>query len=216
MNFKQDIIRKNYIFFIGFFLFIFIGLTATAYYGRDELHLLINKHYSSFFDVFLNYFSKIGTLVFISIALFFILKTETYKTLFMLLSSYGLSFVIGSFVKRNFFKHVHRPTYYFEQKGIDIHLIDGVSSQIPYTFPSGHTADAFILMLFICMITRSKWVQFIAVITAITMAFSRIYLSKHFVIDTLGGAFLGIFILTMMYYLFQNRSSAFLNKKILL
>ena len=214
MEYNQDIIHKNYIFFIGLFLYIFIGLATIEFYGRDELHLVLNKHFSPFFDIFFKYFSKIGPLIFIVIALFFIIKKETFKSLLILFSAYGLNFIIGTFVKRNFFKHVHRPTYYFEQKGIDLHLIDGVSSQIPYTFPSGHTAETFLLMLFICMITKSKLIQIIAVILAITMAFSRIYLSKHFLIDTIGGALLGTFVLTLMHYFFQNKNSAFLNKKI--
>ena len=215
MEYNQDIISKNYIFFIGFFLYVFVGLAAIQFYGRDELHLVLNKSFSPFFDVFFKYFSKIGPLIFIAVTLFFIIKKETFKSLLILFSAYGLNFIIGTFVKRNFFKHIHRPTYYFEQKGIDLHLIDGVSSQIPYTFPSGHTAETFLMMLFICMISKSKLIQIIAVILAITMAFSRVYLSKHFLIDTIGGALLGTFVLTLMYYIFQNRNSAFLNKKIL-
>ena len=215
MEYNQDIIRKNYIFFIGLFLYIFVGLATIEFYGRDELHLVFNRRFSLFFDIFFKYFSKIGPLIFIVITLFFIIKNETYKSLLILFSAYGLNFLIGTFVKRNFFKHIHRPTYYFEQKGIDLHLIDGVSSQIPYTFPSGHTAETFLLMLFICMISKSKLVQIIAVILAITMAFSRVYLSKHFLIDTIGGAMLGTFVLTLMYYVFQNRNSVFLNKSIL-
>jgi len=215
LDYKQDVIRKNYIFFIGFSLYVFICLAATEFYGRDELHLLFNKYFSPFFDVFFKYFSKIGPLIFISVALIFIVKKETYKTLFILLSAYGLNFIIGTFVKRYFFIHVHRPTYYFSQKGIDLHLVEGVFSQIPYTFPSGHTADAFLLMLFISIVSKSKWIQVITITLAIIMAFSRVYLSKHFVIDTIGGAFLGVFSLMLMFYIFQNRNSITLNKKIL-
>lgn len=215
MSFNQDIIRNNHIFFLGFFIFVFTGLATTQFYGRDELHLFINGFFSSYTDIFFKYFSKIATITFVAAILFFIIKKETYKTLFVLLSGYGLSFIIGTFVKRYFFVHVHRPTYYFSQKGIDLHLIEGVTSQIPYTFPSGHTADAFLLMLFVCIVTKSNWIQIMALILAVTMAMSRVYLSKHFVIDTVGGAFLGVFCLTITYYAFQNKNSAFLNQKII-
>ncbi len=144
-----------------------------------------------------------------------ILKKETYKALFILLSAYGFNLIIGTFVKRYFFIHVHRPTFYFDQKGIDLHLVEGVFSQIPYTFPSGHSADAFLLMLFICIMSKTKWVQVITAFLAILMALSRVYLSKHFIIDTIGGAFLGIFSLMLLFYIFQNKNSVLLNKKIL-
>lgn len=215
MDFNQDIIRKNAVFFIGFFLFTFVGLAFTQYFGRDQLHLIVNNYFNSFFDVFFKYFSKLGPIIFILSILFYIIKKEKYKTLFVLLSAYLLNFIVVTFVKKLFFIHVHRPTYYFSQKGIDLHLIDGVSSQIPFTFPSGHASESFLFMLFICMISKSKWVQFLAIGVSITMAFSRVYLSKHFLIDTIGGAILGVFIMTFMYYFYQNKSSSLLDKKII-
>lgn len=215
MNFNQDIIRKNAIFFIGFFIFSFVGLAFTQYFGRDELHLSINSHYTSFLDLFFKYFSKLGPIIFIICILVYVIRKEKYKVLFLLLSSYLLNFIIVTFVKRTFFIHIHRPTYYFSQKGIDLHLIDGVRSQIPFTFPSGHASESFLFMLFICIISKSKWVQFIAVCISILMAFSRVYLSKHFLIDTIGGAFLGVFIMIFMYYFYQNKSSTLLDKKII-
>jgi len=214
LDFNQDIIRKNAVFFIGFFLFAFIGFAFTQYFGRDQLHLLVNSYYTPFFDLFFKYFSKLGPIIFILSILIYVIRKEKYKVLFLLLSSYLLNFIIVTFVKRTFFIHVHRPTYYFSEKGIDLHLIDGVRSQIPFTFPSGHTSESFLFMLFICIISKSKWLQFFTICTAIVMAFSRVYLSKHFLIDTIGGAFLGVFIMTFMYYFYQNKSSSLLEKKI--
>ena len=214
MNFNQDIIKKNAIFFSGFFLFAFVGLAFTQYYGRDQLHLLINSYYSPFFDVFFKYLSKLGPILFIISILYYVIKKEKYKVLFLLLSSYLLNFIVITIVKRMFFIHVHRPTFYFSQKGIDLHLVDGVRSQIPFTFPSGHASESFLFMLFICIMTKSKWIQSIAICISILMAFSRVYLSKHFLIDTIGGAFLGVFIMIFMYYFYQNISTSLLDKKI--
>ncbi|MGJ8745820.1 phosphatase PAP2 family protein [Polaribacter sp.] len=214
MNFNQDVLRKNAIFYIGFFLFAFISLAVTQYFGRDALHLFINAHHNSFFDVFFKYFSKFAPIVFIIAILGYVIQKENYKVLFFMLTSYAINFIIATVVKRLFFIHVHRPTYYFSQKGIDLHLIEGVRSQIPFTFPSGHTAESFMFMLFICMITTSKKIQFFTVFIAIIMAYSRVYLSKHFLIDTVGGAFLGVFIITLLYYVYQPKNTTLLNKKI--
>ncbi len=202
-------------FFIGLFLYCFIGLAFIQYYGRDELHLLINQNHTSFLDVFFKYFSKYGPLVFIVTILYIVIKKEKYKALFILLTSYLLNFIILTFVKKTFYIHVHRPTYYFEQKGIDLHLIEGVTSQIPFTFPSGHTAEAFLLMLFVCLLSKQKWIKYVAVVIAIMMAYSRVYLSKHFLIDTIAGALLGVFIMSMMYTLFQDKTSELLGRKII-
>lgn len=215
MNHHQDIFKKNYVFFLGLFLYCFISLGLMQFYGRDSLHLLINRNYTDFLDVFFKYFSKFGPVVFILSILFVVIKKEKYRTLFILLSSYLLNFIIVTIVKKTFFIHVHRPTYYFEQKGVDLHLIEGVTSQIPFTFPSGHTSEAFLLMLFVCLLFHQKWMKYISVFIAVLMAFSRVYLSKHFLVDTVGGAILGVFILMSMYYLFQNKKAKVLSRKII-
>jgi membrane-associated phospholipid phosphatase len=216
MDFKQDVFRKNYFFFSGFFLFVFSSLAVTQYFGRDELHLLINGYHHPFFDAFFKYFSKFGPIFFILTVLLYVIKNKNYKAFFLLISSYVFNFLIATIVKKLFFIHVHRPTYYFSHKEIDLHLIDGVMSQIPFTFPSGHAAESFMLMLFICMMFKQKSIQFFAVFIAILMAFSRVYLSKHFLIDTVGGSFLGVFVIVFMYYFYQNKNSELLRKKILL
>lgn len=215
MDYNQDILKNNYVFFAGLFLYCFISLAFIQYFGKDTLHLLINKNNNAFFDVFFKNFSKFGPVIFVVSMMYIIIKREKYSALIIFLFSYLLNFIILIFVKKTFFIHVHRPTFYFEQKGIDLHLIDGVTSQIPYTFPSGHASEIFLIMLFACLLIDKKWMKYTAIFIAITMAFSRVYLSKHFLIDTIGGAILGVFILVSMYYLFQNKSSKFLERKII-
>lgn len=215
MNYKQDILKNNAFFFIGLLLYCFVGLAFIQYYGKDDLHLLINTIWTPFFDIFFKYFSKFGPIVFILSILFYVIAKEKFKTLFILLSAYLINFIIVTFVKKTFYIHVHRPTFYFEQKGIDLHLIDGVTSQIPYTFPSGHTAEAFLLMLFISLLIKKKWIPFFTISTAILMAFSRVYLSKHFLIDTIGGSILGTSVLIAVYYFFQSKNSKLLDRKII-
>lgn len=215
MNYTQDIFKDNKLYFIGLFLFVFISLGCIQYFGRDELHVLLNGYNTPFLDVFFKYFSKYGPVVFILCILYYVVKRENYKVLFILLSSYLLNFIVVTFVKKVFFIHVHRPTYYFSEKGIDLHLIDGVSSQIPFTFPSGHTSEAFLLLLFVCILSTSKWIHFISICIAVIMAYSRVYLSKHFLIDTVGGSLLGVFIVTLLFYVFQHKNSTLLDRKIL-
>jgi len=215
LNYTQDIFKDNKLYFIGLFLFVFISLGCIQYFGRDELHVLLNGYNTPFLDVFFKYFSKYGPVIFILSILYYVVKQKNYKVLFILLSSYVLNFIVATFVKKVFFIHVHRPTYYFSQKGIDLHLIDGVSSQIPFTFPSGHTSEAFLLLLFVCILSTSKWIHFISICIAVIMAYSRVYLSKHFLIDTVGGALLGVFIVTLLFYVFQHKNSTLLDRKIL-
>lgn len=64
------------------------------------------------------------------------------------------------------------------------------------SFPSGHTTAAFCMYGLMALMTRSRaprlglaWVGL-----AILVAFSRIFLVQHFLIDVLGGAVLGLFL----------------------
>lgn len=214
LNFKQDILKQNGTYYIVFFVFCFTSLGLTQYYGRDELHLLGNTYHNAFFDIFFKYFSKYSSIVLIISTLIFIYKKERYKTLFFFISAFLVNFLIGFAVKKAFFIHGHRPTFYFSERGVDLHLIEGVRSQIPFTFPSGHTSEFFLFALFFCLYSKSKLVHFACSILAITMAISRVYLSKHFLIDTVGGALLGVFTLTLVFYIYKDKNSTRFLKKI--
>lgn len=97
-----------------------------------------------------------------------------------------------------------RPITYFEKQGIRdaVVLVPGVPLNGGQTsFPSGHTMAAFGLfgMLTLATTRRTSMLGFAFAWTAILVAVSRIFLVQHFLVDVLGGAFLGISIASLFW-----------------
>lgn len=216
MDQQQDLIKRLWPFFLLFFVINFTGLLAIAYFGKDDLHLYFNTRFHNLiFDEFFKYYTDVATTyVLIATLLFIIWKKSWRHFLFLgvtaLFSSFG-----SSAIKRLVFEHGHRPTHYFELKNITLRLVNGVESQIPYTFPSGHTVLAVILCFYLCMQTQNRILQFTLASLMGLVAIGRVYLSKHFVIDTIGGSFLGLFFAILGYYLIWNCSNSSLDRKII-
>jgi len=203
MRKKEDLILKLPLYFAIYGLFIFLGITLLAYFGKDNLHIYFNKFHTQNFDLFFKYYTNISINFVLIFLIMYIFLKRTWYEMTLLLVSYGLSSLINTIIKRGFFKDVHRPTYYFEMKNVKLHLVEGVQNQIPYTFPSGHCINAFIFFAVLCVVFKNKWLQIPLAILAILVAISRVYLSKHFVLDAIGGSFLGMFIFILVYYFLQ-------------
>lgn len=216
MEEKKDLLKWQWPFFLIFFVINFTGIMAIAFYGKDDLHLHFNQSYhNSILDSFFKYYTDVATTYVLIITLFYILWKGTRKHFIFLGATALISSIVCSFLKRTFFVHGHRPTYYFELKNIKLRLIEGVESQIPYTFPSGHTVLAVILCFYLCMQTKNRFLQVFICMLMGLVAVGRVYLSKHFVIDTIGGSMLGLFFAILGYYLIWNCSNEKLNCKII-
>lgn len=101
--------------------------------------------------------------------------------------SVALAMLAGWIVGNLFLKNaVARVRPYDVQEGV-ILLIDKLSS---YSFPSGHTLVSFEAATALSLHYR-KW-GIAALVLAVLVAFSRLYLFVHYPTDVLGGAVLGI------------------------
>jgi membrane-associated phospholipid phosphatase len=70
-----------------------------------------------------------------------------------------------------------------------------------YGFPSGHVTVTTGFWSYVMMIMRRKWLTAIGFITIFFVAFSRVYLGVHFLLDVIGGFLIGAAATLLFYYL---------------
>lgn len=73
-----------------------------------------------------------------------------------------------------------------------------------YGFPSGHVSVAAAFLLSVGVFYRARPVALLALLWTPLMAFSRMYLGRHFLADVLGGAALGVFAVGASVLLFRR------------
>lgn len=172
-----------------FFLFIILALTVIWSFGSkldDLVFLFLNKHAprSRFVDDLMVVFTQIGNglTAFLLAGLYFLLKQRIFAFQF-LLGTVTL-WLIVELTKLL----VGRKRPYFV---MDTMRIVG-SKAIGFSFPSGHTSQAFFMATIFSQSFNMPWylilvMYVLAVITGIT----RIYLGAHYPRDVIAGAFLG-------------------------
>jgi len=186
--------------FVALFLFLtFILLSET----KAGIHLWLNNFHTVFFDWFFKYITHLGDGLFIIIPVVVMLFFSLRNSLFVL-TAYLSTGLVTQMIKRLLFDDAERPIRYFQDIA-QLHLVDGVHVLSGHSFPSGHATSAFAMFLCLAMLTRNRWIQFSCFIAACLVAFSRVYLSQHFLIDVYTGALIGIAGTLMIYPLFFGR-----------
>jgi len=191
-----EIYLKNKAFFIPYLIFILIGLPIIILYPKGEIHLFINSYHAPVADHFFNYATHLGnglTPILVSlIFLFFAVR----KAIFVA-GAPTLAGLLVQILKLFVFPDVQRPTAYFGPAN-HLHLVEGVKLYSTHSFPSGHTATIFALCLALCLLSRNSTIKLILFTIAILVAFSRVYLSQHFLNDMYAGSIVGVISVPIM------------------
>ena len=84
-----------------------------------------------------------------------------------------------------------------------------IEPQPDYSFPSGHTASSFAAVVPILADRNTRRLGIVALVVAILMALSRIYVCVHYPSDVLAGVIVGIFcgVLACMCYKMKGYSA---------
>ncbi|THH41294.1 phosphatase PAP2 family protein [Neolewinella litorea] len=201
----RTFIRANRFFLLGVLLLILANLYLVLTRQQGEALIAINQLRTPELDLFFINGTRLGEpiayVVVILVALTFRLRTAIFA------AATGAAVGIFTGLLKLYFAQARPMRYFFdnfESTWNDLNLFDETMRNWGDTsFPSGHSASAFALYSFICFnVRRPKiLISILCFLLAIEVAFSRMYLLYHFLRDVTAGAFIGLLIAVLMFFL---------------
>ena len=217
---KQALIRTVYVYVITYLVLLMAILGLMYAYPKPELHMLLNSYHSSLQDTFFKYYSMLAEWPLYALALLPLLWKKVKMTIF-----FAMCELTGGSILQ-ILKHIistDRPVSVFEHYAyMDLPLVQGVTMHHGNSFPSGH-ASTFFMFCTCCVIIQAysyiqrdrpyslgKKILFNTMLIALLVvaavgAYSRVYLSQHFLADVCVGSVIGFITPFMMYLLLWNR-----------
>ncbi len=214
ISLKQIVINNKY-FFVPYIAFLIAGLFAIIFLDKGEFFLFVNSNAGGFWDYFFFYSTYLGDgYTYLIVVIIALLIRVRYFAIGVL--SYASSGIAAQILKRSF--DVARPWKFFGKPDW-LYLPLGIEPHSHHSFPSGHSASALSLFLFLSLFINNKTLKAIFFLCALITAISRIYIVQHFFIDVYIGSILGVVFTVLVYYTFINsenlKKSRFLNRSFL-
>lgn len=208
----RNTIRSNRHYLIAYLIFLLALTPLVISYSKYDLHLLLNAYHSPFADGF---FQKI-TLLGDGLAPFAVgavlLFVSFRKTLIVLVGGNAAG-IIAQFLKRIVFPDIKRPSVFFgDVEGF--HFVEGFDLHGSFSFPSGHAATVFALTFCVAAFVRNPTAKTVLLILAALVAYSRVYLSQHFMVDIYAGSAIGVFCGLLTVYLFNRISGQWADRSL--
>ncbi len=205
----RQTLKKNNTFLILYALFFCVAVSIILISDKIQLHQYFNKVVTPAFNTFFEYITYLGDGIFVISIGLILLFINVRKSLTVLLA-YGLSAGFTQAIKYAFFGDVDRPQLVFWQQHLPINLVTGMAEEqhIHHSFPSGHATAAFALFFCLGFLSEKYSSKVIFFLLALTVAFSRVYLSQHFFEDITAGSFIAVFFSTLVCGFFYFSSTS--------
>lgn len=185
-----DTRTRKFDFFIFYTLsvlsILLIVLTLFIPKGRDVLW--INGKYSPFQDWFFSSITLLGDGVVIVPLIAIMLFVRFYNAIVLALVGL-INGVVITILKRGIFPDMKRPIAFLDTSLL--HFVDGVTVHSSFSFPSGHTATAFAMLLTLALFFKNRHTTVLLIFIARLVGYSRIYLPQHYLMDVTAGALIG-------------------------
>lgn len=173
--------------------------------GKVQIHREMNAYVGNpQLDSFFIYVTHLGDGAFAFLVAVIFMFFNIRKSVYIILSYLGAA-LISSVLKHLVFPHIYRPHFVFQyfvrEKLVEVEGVDVLGFN---SFPSGHALSAFALFFCLLFVSRSHFLKILFFILALLAAYSRVYLSQHWLIDIYVGSIIGMSFSLLFYVLFYH------------
>ena len=189
-------------------------------YPKLELHLMLNSHHTGVQDTFFPYFSILAEGPLYILALLPMLWKKFRLTLFFALCELSAGTILQ--VLKHIISHPRPVSAFEEYSDAVLPVVQGVDLHHSNSFPSGHASTFFVFCTCCVLLLAYRYGQKVrqnsqescilpCVLAVLLVAFaalgaySRIYLSQHFLSDVCVGSIIGVVTPLLMYYFFGQK-----------
>lgn len=206
------LIKNNYLVIAFYLAFVLIGLYFISIYSKVQIHIYINQWVGNpFKDLFFKYITLIGDGWFVPFFVLLMALTNIRLAITCIIS-FSIAVLITLVLKFVFFDDVVRPWYTFQWTVHEkIKYVNGVKLYLYNSFPSGHSTQAFALLIPFLFFVKNNFVKLLILVISILAAFSRTYLSMHWLEDVVVGSLVGFIVafFTYSYIVCNNKLNKF-------
>ncbi|CCM10289.1 Putative uncharacterized protein [Cardinium endosymbiont cEper1 of Encarsia pergandiella] len=185
--------HENILFFYLITSLLVIGIFPLFVWDKVAFFKLLKQWHHPMVDCIAPYCTWLGDgITYLSFLCIVTLLHATCRKAIVIAGSFGIMSMVVQLLKRVFFRGTLRPMALLP---VDepLHLVDGVSLPIDFSFPSGHAATIFSLISVLQLLYSSKKNIYSLILLGIALmvVYSRIYLCQHFYTDVYVGAWIG-------------------------
>ncbi len=210
----RSFLKNNAIILTIYFAVIFTAIIFLLRYDKTTIHIYINQFVGNkLLDTFFYYITYLGDGI---VAPFLILLFLAYNIRLGIYTTCSIlgAIIVSSLLKHYFYTDVFRPAFVFEWfNHTPIKYVTNLKMFNGNSFPSGHSTQVFAIFMCLVFYTKNNFLKLLFLVIALLTAFSRTYLSQHWLVDITVGSAIGTGFSVLFYYLFiiKNKLKA-LNK----
>ena len=207
------VLKDNLWFLIPYGIVLLFCIIILCCVPKNDIHLAINSLHGPFWDQFFKWTTEMGSFSVIGPCLLLMCFCSWRMAIVGALST-GLS-ALGTQIGKHIIWPVSpRPKVVFSEILQDLHLVEGVRLHSSHSFPSGHTTGAFALFCVFILFAKKPFWKCVFMMLAIIVAYSRMYLSQHFLIDVTVGSFIGSIAAVLAFWWISHYRKAWLEKSL--